>query len=340
MATPSIYIEYYKSNIGVFIKENYALNYYTINGKLMSEGISRKGFRQFEFDDITSVQRVTQPTYVVKGYKLRVPELATDKIPEYIPLSELDVTYDEDGDMVWNKYIDIQSLYVADQERVEGKLKDVDFSLTLLGNLVIENIESPVNMKVSLTGNSNMKQLSEVDLSSIAEYSQLELMLTPEFQMHERPCTISSATMYKIVRSWIKTNINPKVAEITSDYDFCFTVKKKIAIKPYTTRTEQKKQNGRSYATPRFTTSKVTYKSEQIFEMTWAGYRGTGGYDGYTCIPAMKAANLKDLAEGLKHYLTCLMEEINKEVVECEHCKGMGAIVKSISNNLEKEFGE
>lgn len=340
MTTPAINIEYYKSNIGVFINESYALHYYKINGKLMSEGVSRKGFRQFEFDDIVSVQRVTQPTHVTKGYKLRVPELATNKIPEYIPLSELDITYDEDGDMVWSKYTDIQSLYVADQERVEGTLEDVDFSLILLGNLIIENVESPVSMKVSLTGNSNMKQSSEVDLASIAEYSQIERMLTPDFQMHERPCMLSSATMYKIVRNWVKTNINPKVAEITSDYDFCFTVKKKIAIKPSTTRTEQKKQNGRSYATPRFTTNQVTYKSQPIFEMTWAGYRGTGGYAGYTCIPAMKADNLKDLAEGLKHYLTCLMEEINKEVVECEHCKGVGAIVKSISNNLEKEFGE
>jgi hypothetical protein len=61
---------------------------------------------------------------------------------------------------------------------------------------------------------------------------RLERMLTPEFALHERPCSITSKQTYDIVRYYVKENIDPKQAEVTSDYDFCFTVKKKVAIKP------------------------------------------------------------------------------------------------------------
>ena len=66
-------------------------------------------------------------------------------------------------------------------------------------------------------------------------------MLTPEFCIHERPCKLTSKKqMYSIVRNWIKTNINPKCAEITNDYDFCFTVKRKLYHPAVTIRTEIK----------------------------------------------------------------------------------------------------
>ena len=88
-----------------------------------------------------------------------------------------------------------------------------------------------------------------------------------------------------------------------------------------------------------FNTRTKAYDSVQIFEMTWAGYRGNGGYEGYTCIPALEGSSLKDISERLKYYLETLMEEINKELDKCSCCNGYGYVVKSISSNFEKEWG-
>ena len=63
------------------------------------------------------------------------------------------------------------------------------------------------------------------------------------------------------------------------------------------------------------------------------------GYDKYTIIPELQADNIQDLVDRLKFYLETLMEEINKEANKCECCNGYGYIVKSISSNFEKEWG-
>ncbi|MFK5882928.1 MAG: hypothetical protein QM489_01155 [Candidatus Izemoplasma sp.] len=44
------------------------------------------------------------------------------------------------------------------------------------------------------------------------------------------PCEISSQDLYNIIRERVKQNINYENAAITSDYDFCFTVKRKLQV--------------------------------------------------------------------------------------------------------------
>lgn len=42
-----------------------------------------------------------------------------------------------------------------------------------------------------------------------------------------------------MIRSYVKDNIDKKEqARVTSDYDFCFTVRKLIELKPYEIRSE------------------------------------------------------------------------------------------------------
>lgn len=335
-----IKIEYYQSNLGVFIKNAWAMNSLYINDIPFTEGIARKEFRQFDIPSIDKVERKSSPTYETIGYKLKVVELTSDKIPLYLKQEDVQPYVDEDDNICWTNYEEIRGLYTVDSVQKEGGLTPVECQLVCLGTLQIDNIESPATMAISV---SNPKSYIEppkgYDLSGLVTYSDLEQMLTPEFLLHERPCKLTSGQMYNIVRNWIKTNINPKCAEITSDYDFCFTVKRKLYHPPVEIKTEIKKQNGRSYATPKFNTRTKAYDSVQIFEMTWAGYRGNGGYEGYTCIPDLEGSSLKDISERLKYYLETLMEEINKELDKCSCCKGHGYIVKSISSNFEKEWG-
>lgn len=334
-----IKIEYYQSNLGVFIKNEWSMNSLYINDIPFDEGIARKGFRQFDIQSVDKVERKHSPTYEPIGYKLKVVELASDKIPVYLKQEDVQPYMDEDDNTCWTDYEEIRGLYTVDSVQKEGGLTPVEYQLVCLGTLQIDNIESPATMAINV---SNPKTYIEppkgYDLSGLVTYSDLEQMLTPEFLLHERPCKLTSGQMYNIVRNWIKTNINPKCAEITSDYDFCFTVKRKLYHPPVEIKTEIKKQNGRSYANPKFSSRTKAYDSVQIFEMTWAGYKYNGGYEGYTCIPALEGSSLKDISERLKYYLEMLMEEINKEVDKCSCCKGYGYVVKSISSNFEKEW--
>ena len=61
--------------------------------------------------------------------------------------------------------------------------------------------------------------------------------------------------------------------------------------------------------------------------MTYAGYKGTGGYEGYTCIPELHGDNLEDLSNKLDNYLESLITALNAKVNECECCGGTGHIV-------------
>lgn len=336
---PSFVINYYSSNIGVFIKNEYqyAYNNVFINGIDFRNGIVRKNFRQFDIQSIDKVEVKSPPKSKTVGYKLKVAELASDKIPAYLTVEDVQPHLDEDDNMCWTNHEEIRGLYVADVVQIDGSIDPVDYELVCLGKLQIDNIDTPSIMTINVCNPSQQTEPKGYDLSSLVTYSDLEQMLTPEFLLHERPCKLTSKQMYSIVRSWVKANINPKCAEITSDYDFCFTVKRKLYHPPVTIRTEIKKQNGRSYATPKFTSHTKSFDKIEIFAMTWAGYRGTGGYEGYTCIPALEGSSLRDISERLKVYLETLMEEINKEVDKCSCCEGYGYVVKPISLNFEKE---
>ena len=92
-------------------------------------------------------------------------------------------------------------------------------------------------------------------------------------------------------------------------------------------------RSGRSYKPPRFTTGTKSTKQQKIFEMTWKGYKGNSGYDGYTCIEPLEADSLQELYGNMQKYLSDLMEEINKPVVECQHCNGLGCVTKTIGTN-------
>jgi hypothetical protein len=76
-----------------------------------------------------------------------------------------------------------------------------------------------------------------------------------------------------------------------------------------------------------------TEKYEQIFEMTWDRASNGRGYDKYTVIDSWKADSLQEMAKGIKDYLEKLMQFINSEVHECEHCCGTGHIVKKVETN-------
>lgn len=219
-------------------------------------------------------------------------------------------------------------------ERVQDQQPDfweaVELDVVDKGVLSVDHVDNFKDMKVNLYTKQGFQSGSkELSLNGIARYSELDKMLTPPLAIHNRPCTLTSKQTYQIIRDHVKTNIDGKYASITSDYDFCFTVKKNIRIEPYTHTTEVKKRNGRSYARPRFNTKGVEYKQAALFEITSSEDK----YKGCTVIDGFRGESLEDLATQIKVYLEDLMNTINAPLHECTNCSGMGTILQTIGTN-------
>lgn len=163
------------------------------------------------------------------------------------------------------------------------------------------------------------------------EHQLIDKIMFPNILLPERPCKFTSKQMYDITRAYIKDNINNKYATISSDYDFCFEVKKKI--KKYTPEeatyynifAKTKKQRNTPHK------KIVKYREETIFKMT----NSKSKYDGYPIIEEMTAKNETELKEKIDTWLSNLIEKINEPLVECPHCNGLGVIseIKEINCN-------
>ena len=338
-------ISLYKTNVGLFIRNLWGPQYsnwgatsqfcnYRFNG-VVYEDILTGGY--LALPDVSSIETLEErvvPQKKLVGYSLRedAPDTLKSNLKPFYPIEELGKCWDDDDGEVFKntEFSQVKGMYQEKYEMTEEGWKPKPFDVQILGELEVSNWKKPEAMVVRQVAETNYSEkIISADLSTIVCYSDIERMLTPEFLLHNRPCTLSSDQVYKIVRAYIKENIDPRAAEITSDYDFCFTVKRKIAHKPIVRRNEEKKANGRSYATPRFKSYTTTYKSVEIFEMTSA----TRKYQGYTAIQGWCADNLEEMQQQVKHYLDTLIKEINTEYVECECCNGVGAIVNKIPTN-------
>lgn len=254
-------------------------------------------------------------------------------LPEVLSPEEVCEWWDEDdyehcfGNQ--SKYFKYRSFYKRCYDYSEQEYKDVEFEVTNLGKILNEEVENYSSEKVKLVIPSyDNKNPHPVDLASVTTYSELAQMLVPELAIHNQPCAISRDNTYKIIRNYILDNIDGKYARVTSNYDFCFTVKKIVKIKPYEHKTEEKKLNGKSYARPRIKTQTITSKEIEIFEMC-----PSKQYQSYTPIEGFKGDNLQDLISNMESYLQDLMEYINLPLEECSCCNGVGYVLQSFDKN-------
>lgn len=290
-------------------------------------------------DSISSYEKKMTGSYVNPRWELRDKEDNPLGLPETLSVEDAYEGYCEDD---YDYYIGSKSdvykhrfYYSRIRDKEPDYWEESEFEVEDAGYVSVEEVDNFKGMKVTLLtdrswGKDNTKT---VDLSSIAEWSQLEKILTPPLAIHNRPCSLTSEQTYQIIRAYVKENINGLYASVTSDYDFCFTIKKRVRIKPYTVKTEVKKSNGRSYAKPRFSTKEVSYKEVEIFEMTHA----KRNYKGYTIIKGFEGDSLEDLAIQIKVYLEHLMDVVNAPLHECEHCDGLGHVVKPLETNKRQE---
>jgi len=238
------------------------------------------------------------------------------KFKEIYLANEVMEDYDYSDD-----FIEIKGLYEFKKDILPDILQDLEFEI--LEILEIEEFKEPVGFKYKRSGQwSNQKypDVTEMDV----KYDLVSQLLNPSIILHEHPCRLSVKESYDIVRAHVKENINPKVSEITSDYDFCFTVKKKIPLaKPYKYEFDANSLSSRKKK-PKIETRIVDKKSVEIFEMCHAKYGG------YTPINPFLGESLEDLKMNIDSYLENLMLIINEPVRECSNCSGAGVVFNEI----------
>lgn len=305
------------------------LKKHRFNGKIATPTHHKSWYFLEGGESIKEVQLKTYGGYCNTRWELISEDLFIEgKIPLIISPEEACEGQDEDyewGFGIDSLYRSKAALYKRVQDRAEDYFKDVEFTIDIQGNVKFKDTQLDLDpIPFYSVYKTQWKHEGEriLVLDQIASYDELSEMLTSDLLIHNRPCSLSSEQTYKIVRKHILDNIKSKYATVTSDYDFCFTVKKKISIKPIHTKTEITKKNGRSYAKPRFTNHSKSHKELEIFEMTHNGRK----YKGYTVIKGFKGESLSDLAENIRLYLEELIEYINKPLHECQECGGFGSI--------------
>ena len=311
----------YKTNLGYFYRGmSSAYAQLIVNGRPISEleQASVPNWHRLD-DEIKTVQMQTPGKVVQTGWSLRDKTLKSDRIPDTLTLQQLYEEYDLD-DLEYvarGEYAGLHPLYDRVVEQLPSEMVDVDFEVTQLGELTISDYGRPETMQVTMDRGPGLGKPINETLANVVVYEDFEHLFTPEFLLHKRPCSLTSRQMYSIVRNHIKANIDYSIARITSDYDFCFTVKK-IA--------KDNMPVASATPTPR-TRKKSLAKSVKLipyFSMTWAGYRGNGGYEGYECISGMSAKSLSELQTQLAAYLDDLISDINLPLIECPHCAATG----------------
>ena len=329
----------YQTNLGLIYRLDTSYGYYStalgkdsfkINGKEPKLFNQTKNFSWYIAEQgIQKVEKKVQASKIHSGWKLAEKFKNTVLLPSELTLEQLKDQWDDDDGVAFiGEFAQAGTLYEKTYTDIPESWAEVSFDIQTLQTLEIQGLSNPVEMKVQQVEKFNYKDTkTEVNLKDIACWSDLEVLLTPDFLLQDRPCELSSHQMYKIVRQHILDNASPQF-RVTSNYDFCFDVKKVVHTKPFKVKHEKLTPRGNSYKPPKYEHETRTEKLVECFRMSWAGYKGNGGYGDYPCIPALKGDNLHDLADNLKAYLDDLILALQTPVQECECCNGTGHIIK------------
>lgn len=265
----------------------------------------------------TTVQK-TKPDYDVN---IRWELKNKDMESKVLPITR----YDMDG----IDYDDpIRDLYTRFADREKGGLEDVEVEFDVV--LEVENFEFPPDFKYDWTDTSNFQRTPRQITKANIKHQLLDKLIIPEILLHNTPCEISSVDLYRLVREHVKKNIDNTCAKITSDYDFCFSVKKLIPLF---------KPREYTYTNPFASTKKARqkvnhavdkFREVEIFQMT----DDKQNYKGYSPIKPITANSEQELKEKIDFFLDELMKHINEPLIACSCCDGKGYLNESLKDKL------
>ena len=313
---------------GVFVKDKESkqfdyrdLSKYFFDGHKPKPSFNRHWFIVSEVPKKIQIEK-SQPD-INHRYELIDPELESDKFP--VSFKRENVAYYAPNEYSWffkEEFEHLRSLYKLVSDPQPKIKEDVEFEI--VAQIKIDEVEeykgfSFPALKTQYASDGD-KKITESD----AQHQLLDRITFPDLILPSRPCKLTSKQTFDIIRKHVLNNINGKWARVTSDHNFCFTVKKVIPLK------EQKKHtvdvNLFSKRKPKYVTQYQNDRKVDIFEMT----HSEANYKGYTPIQPFMGDNEEELGKNIQAYLDNLMEHINKPLKDCPHCEGKGVIIEDL----------
>lgn len=246
-----------------------------------------------------TVQKKISPPRVVFSYILKSGFAPTDKLPHEVPADFFE--YDDDKEEYANS--EIMGLYEPVYQQKEAYFEDIEFQIE----------------KIAIK-ESNWKFVDAPP--NVQHYLIDEITKHPAVLQDER-CFLSTEESYKRIREFIKANINPRVAYVSSDYDFHFEVSKIIELH----EKEKYQRNAKPFAKrPKYIDDYRVNRKFSVYDII-PKEDSRASYSKHSHVaPKFEGENYEDLETNIKNYLNELIEKINEPLKDCPHCKGRGVI--------------
>jgi len=295
-----------------------SLKGYLINGKTPIETF-QTGWSAIEKEPKRLQQYAKQPDINYR-YVLIDETMKSDKIP--LEIKQEDAAYKDGYDWVWkDEYKTYRSLYQLVTDKQSDTLQDIEFEYETV--IEVKEVKDFKGFAYDIA-KSNWKHEGTIKLTEKnVHYQMIDKIVFPDILLPGRPCSLSQKQSFDIVRQYVKQHVNYEVASITSDYDFCFTVKKKIPL----SETEQYRVDvnnswfQKRKRKPKFETRYKRYREIECFNMA------PKPYESYRIIQGFRGKDQEDLKNNIDNYCKKLIEFINEQVSDCPQCKGRGVIL-------------
>lgn len=320
-------------------QDGYYLNF-PYHDKYFFDGKNAKKTFHSEWSFVESlpqkVEILTPQPNINHRYELIDKSFLSDKVKDVFKREEV-AEYDKyEYEWVWkDEFYHLKSLYKLVSDKQDDILVPIDFNINIIYRIDKIKEQNDFSYTISTTqlGSSGTKQITQENI----KHQLMDEILFPDIILSFKKCKLSSKETYDIVRQHIINNINSKYAKITSDYDFCFTVQKRIELaEPEKYSIDVNNQNifSKRKRKPKYETRYRKDRTVKIFEMT----HEEANYQGYIAIKGFIGDNQTDLKNKIDTFLKDIIEFINEPLVECKVCGGNGVILDKF--NINKSRGD
>jgi hypothetical protein len=300
---------------------------YIINDKKSEPSFSSGWVIVRDEIEIKKIQKITPSQSTNFRFEL-IDELfeRADEVPFSIKREENKfLFFDDENDYTYvfrEEYKHLSSLYRIVYDTTEQGVEDIEFEAELLA--CVNSNFSKTEFNIEYFEDYKFKNFN----SGFIKTAIVPSTIFPAVMKEELPCSIDGNVMYTILRAYIKRYIDVRYAHISSDYDFCFGVDKKIQlfdVEQYVVDIGSKKK-------PKYETRYRTDRKTICFEMTPPSCK----YEKYTVMEGVEGCNYEDLKKNILEKCEKIIKIINEPLCDCPVCKGRGVVPENVFNTYKE----
>ena len=267
------------------------------------------------------IQKYEKQPNINYRYELKDSTLVSPKTPLTLQQEYVE-EQNEDGNSWKEEFAMFRSMYQLCSDEQSDILINIDFQYETIMEVKEIKEFGGFNYDVQKTPGERegLRKITEDDV----QHQLLDEIIFPNILLSSRPCLLTPQQTYDIIRQYVKQHINYDIASITSDYDFCFTVKKKILLSEptkYTIDVNNLMFSSRKRK-PKYEIQYKTKREVECFEMAPKQYQK------YTVISGFKGNDQEELEHKIDMYCKSLVDFINTPIRDCPYCKGSGILLE------------